>query len=226
MSGPILAVDSSNNRTTLALVDGETTLHHACCSERDNLGWLRQQVSQALDLANLDVTDIQRFAVSSGPGALTGVRVGVGFVQAMAQAVERPVVGVNTLAAMAWQLCKQQPSAPTMSLALDARMNEIYVAQWAVPSNAQGLLETNDRVISAKDELAQRTPMIAAGPGWEAYAELLPPDCALVMGIQPDALDVAQLARVGVPAEASALHVHYLRREVAKVPERLRTARA
>ncbi len=225
MNTTVLAVDTSNNRSSLALIDGDQTLYYSHSTARDNLGWLRVEVEQALLQAALELVQIQRFAVAHGPGALTGVRVGVGFVQALAFGAGRPLVGVNTLSAMGWQLRKRfaEPPSAGCSVALDARMGEIYVAHWPQAAVAADFLQAADRVIAPEKEIIQHPPSLAGGPGWEAYAAQLPTGCTLVPGIVPDALDVAQLA-LNAPAEQpERLHVHYLRREVAQVPERLRS---
>jgi tRNA threonylcarbamoyladenosine biosynthesis protein TsaB len=54
-------------------------------------------------LKNLDLKlrDIDLFAVSSGPGSFTGVRIGVAAVKGLAWALDKPVCGVSTLEAMA-----------------------------------------------------------------------------------------------------------------------------
>lgn len=221
----ILAVDSSNNRTSLALIRDSEVLHHACCTVRDNLGWLRREVGIALQHAALRLEAIDALAVAQGPGGLTGVRVGVGFVQALGLGAGIPVVGINTLSAMALQLHKRLQDAPapaSISVALDARMGQLYVARWQGAITPAALLPAEDRVIAAAEEGQQYPAGVAAGPGWEVYAKDLPADCELVTGVAPDALEVAQLACLAEPGPAEALQVHYLRREVAQVPERLR----
>lgn len=225
MTQIVLAVDTSNNRTSLALIAGDAVVHHAYSTARDNLGWLRREVQIALQNAQLDFAAISHFAVAHGPGALTGVRVGVGFVQALALGSGKPLVGVNTLSAMALQLYKRQGSHAIkgrMSVALDARMGEIYVADWESPGAAESFLHAQDRVIDPAKENDERPSALAAGPGWQAYADLLSEACELLPDVLPDALEVAQLAQLASPTSVENVHVHYLRREVAKIPERLR----
>ncbi len=225
MNQTVLAVDTSNNRTSLALVAGDAVLHHTQSTARDNLGWLRREVQIALQNAQLDFAAISHFAVAHGPGALTGVRVGVGFVQALALGSGRPLVGINTLSAMGLQLHKRLGSSALngrMSVALDARMGEIYVAHWDRPAAPASFLQAHDQVIDPAIESEERPPAIAAGPGWQAYVDLLPAGCEIIPEVFPDALEVAQLAQLAQPTSVENVHVHYLRREVAKVPERLR----
>ncbi len=221
----ILAVDTSNNRTSLALLHADAIVHHAVCPVRDNLGWLRHEVVVALQQANLSLGALSHLAVAHGPGGLTGVRVGVGFVQALALGAGLPVVGINTLSAMALQVRErhgQLPSAGQLSVALDARMGQLYVAHWSLATAEADLLRADDRVIAPALECQQHAPTIAAGPGWEAHPSKLPASCELLPGVAPDAREVARLARWAAPVAAAELQVHYLRREVAQVPERLR----
>src|SRR5690606_18392225 len=69
---------------------------------------------------------IDAIAVGRGPGAFTGVRLGVALAQGIALALARPVVPVSTLAALAW------PAAGDRILAaIDARMGEVYLGTFA-----------------------------------------------------------------------------------------------
>ena len=67
--------------------------------------------------------ELDAIAVGRGPGAFTGVRLAIAVAQGIALALDRPVVPVSTLAALALQA-----NAPRVLAAIDARMDEVYVA--------------------------------------------------------------------------------------------------
>lgn len=223
-SARVLAVDSANGRSSLALLQGQDCLWQEQTQSRDNLGWLRAQLPQALAALGWTRSQIDRLAVSHGPGALTGVRVGVGFVQGLALAWDRPLVGINTLASM--QLAARQATAEQglISVALDARMGQLYLLEQPAGLSLAELAETQPDMLIEAQAAAQRPPAaVYAGPGWEAYKASLPEGACLVPGLLPTAAAVGQLAAHAKPQPATALRIHYLREQVAQVPERLRT---
>ena len=67
--------------------------------------------------------ELDAIAVGRGPGAFTGVRLAIAVAQGIALALDRPVLPVSTLAALALQA-----NAPRVLAAIDARMDEVYVA--------------------------------------------------------------------------------------------------
>lgn len=227
MSTCILAIETSNNRTSLALRVGGETAFSAICGVRDNIGWLRQQVTAALAAQQLAMTDLTAVAVTHGPGGMTGVRVGVGFAQGLALAAQVPLAAVNTLSVMAWSVQQRigRESEGRLSVALDARMGEIYVADWPLGASARELLEAADRVSVRDVESATEDLRVIAGPGWDLAApEMLPAGVRTVSGVIPDAQDLAALAEHVDTREAREVQVHYLRHRVAEVPARLRDA--
>lgn len=81
---------------------------------------------QAL-LASTQVTmaDVDRFAVTVGPGSFTGLRIGVAAVKGMAFATEKPCVALSTLECMAGNLAH---SGDLILAAMDARCAQVYYA--------------------------------------------------------------------------------------------------
>ena len=172
----VLGIETANGRSSLCLSAGGAVLAQAQCERRDALGWLRGSVPQLLAQAGLAGSELAALAVSHGPGALTGVRVGVAYAQGLALAWRRPLVGINTLHALAWSAWQAAGDAAVpLSVALDARMGEIY--EW----HGAALPPANDE---PGDRLAAPRPpagiALYAGPGWEAYAEQLPAQSTLL----------------------------------------------
>jgi len=71
------------------------------------------------------IGEVDRFAVTSGPGSFTGVRIGVAAVKGLAQVGDRPCAGVSTLAAMAAQAAFL---GGVLCCAMDARRGQVYAA--------------------------------------------------------------------------------------------------
>ena len=169
-------------------------------------------------LKNLDITvkDLDLVAVAHGPGSFTGVRIGVSAAKGLAWGLDKPVVGVSTLEAMAYQI--PQPGAIICPV-MDARRNQVYNAlfEWK-DGNLIRLCE--DRAISltelADDLKRFASPCILLGDGADiTYASLK--DSSVPASLAPELLryqtayGVALAAVNSTPIPAIALEPSYLR---------------
>src|SRR5436190_10050766 len=91
-----------------------------------------------LDEAGIAKSALDAIAVGRGPGAFTGVRLAIALAQGLALALDRPVVPVSTLAALALGALTDDPSGSAILAVIDARMGEIYAG--AFERDADGLV--------------------------------------------------------------------------------------
>ncbi len=120
--------------------------------------------------AGLGRRDLHAIAVGIGPGAFTGVRLGVSLAQGMALALAIPAIPVSTLAVLAQGAEHDGPIAVVM----DARMGECYVGFFQkIDGIAQAL--TEQQLLKPEDI---RVPFdgewIGVGSGFAAYRERMP----------------------------------------------------
>ncbi len=120
----VLAVDTSSIVATAAIMDddrliGEYILNH----KKTHSQKLMPIIKEILHSAELKVSDIDVFAVASGPGSFTGLRIGVATIKGLAHAVNKPVIGISTLDGLAFNLpfCKYL-ICPIM----DAKREQVY----------------------------------------------------------------------------------------------------
>ena len=173
-------------------------------------------------LKNTDLTpkDMDAIAVSVGPGSFTGIRIGVSAAKGLAFSLDKPAIGVSTLAAMARNLSCVEG---LVVCAMDARRNQVYNANFAA-ENGQITRLTEDRAIALAD-LAQALrsdprPKFVVGDGARlAYDFLteagiacrLAPPHLLMQNAMSVALEAEELAAQGKLVSAQELDAFYLR---------------
>ncbi|MCC8362396.1 tRNA (adenosine(37)-N6)-threonylcarbamoyltransferase complex dimerization subunit type 1 TsaB [Lysobacter sp. A6] len=121
----LLAFETATEACSVAVwVDGEVIERFDLAPRRHAelaLPW----ADEVLHEAGVRRTELDAIAVGRGPGAFTGVRLAIAIAQGIALALDRPIVPVSTLAALALQA-----RAPRVLAAIDARMGEVYAAAY------------------------------------------------------------------------------------------------
>lgn len=122
----ILAVDSSALVASAALCEDERLLaEYTLNNKNTHSETLLPMIESLLSFFSLEVGDVDIFAVSSGPGSFTGVRIGAATVKGLAFASKKPCVGVSTLEALAYNLRFYKGLiCPVMN----ARRSQVYTA--------------------------------------------------------------------------------------------------
>ena len=136
----ILAIETSSSwcSVALSLNDSSPLVRHSQVSAGASqllLPW----VEDLLNEADCKLSSLDAIAVGIGPGAFTGVRLGVAAVQGLATAAKLPVLPVASLDAIASQLVLKpafiDTGAHSFIVALDARMGEVYWAEYRTVLN-------------------------------------------------------------------------------------------
>ena len=95
--------------------------------ERGQAEALAPMVQDTMVLAGVAFKDLARIAVTTGPGTFTGVRIGLAMARGLGVALNIPITGINSLAAIA---CNETEIDLSIVVAVDARANEIYFAAY------------------------------------------------------------------------------------------------
>lgn len=175
-------------------------------------------VQAALKQAGIGLAQCDAIAFGAGPGSFTGVRTACGVAQGLAFGLDLPVVPVITLHAMA-QACRDKCGADDVLVVLDARMEEVYWAQYRYRDGWQVVLAP---ALSPASAVAASGPVTACGNGLIAYAsafDAAPFAANALPEVMPHAQQVARLAQIELAAgHAVAAHDAqpvYLRNKVA-----------
>ncbi|MEO6171026.1 MAG: tRNA (adenosine(37)-N6)-threonylcarbamoyltransferase complex dimerization subunit type 1 TsaB [Lysobacter sp.] len=187
---------------------------------------------QVLAEAGIARTALDAIAVGRGPGAFTGVRLAIAIGQGIALALDRPIVAVSTLAALAVAALPAADAAPSLAqhviASIDARMGEVYLGAFRVQGGDATLIGREAVLAAASVELPERpvgsAGWIAVGTGFAATdgalrARLAGDLVAVNATALPRAGDVARLAaKAWLRGEAVAPELAepaYLRNQVA-----------
>jgi len=110
----------------VAVMDDEKLLgEYSINNKKTHSQKLMVMVNEIMKNLDLKPSDIDVFAASIGPGSFTGLRIGVATAKAMAYAMSKPVVGVPTLDALAYNIVT---SRSVICPILDARNNQVFTA--------------------------------------------------------------------------------------------------
>lgn len=150
----ILAIETSTEACSVALwVAGEVRERHEIAPRRHTdlvLPWCDELLADA----GISRRQLDAIAVGRGPGAFTGVRLGVAIAQGIALALDRPAVPVSTLAALAMRaVALGAGEGDSVLAAIDARMSEVYTARYVLVSEHGALRPTpiSDEQVLAPD---------------------------------------------------------------------------
>lgn len=179
----LLALDTATEACSVALLRGGEKTHLAQFAQREHTKHILPMVDEILAQACITLHQVDALVFGRGPGSFTGVRIGAGIAQGLAFGAELPVIPVSNLAAMA-QAAYVQYQAENVLTAIDARMNEVYFAQWQAQKVRSDFGEFLDwqpmiaeQVCSPSkviEKVAQQyhENAVLVGTGWAAYPEL------------------------------------------------------
>lgn len=222
----LLAIETSTEACSVAVwIDGQLLERFEIAPRRHTelvLPWAGELLAEA----GIAKSQLDAIAVGRGPGAFTGVRLAVALVQGMALALDKPVLPISTLAALALPAMTPapQPDLPVLA-AIDARMGELYLGLFrAEPGQLLAGIGYEWMSSTAAPALAFAGSVIGVGSGFAAASQSLVNalDGRLVRfdaNALPHAADVARLAAPaferGEAIAADLLEPAYLRNKVA-----------
>ncbi|MFC6654757.1 tRNA (adenosine(37)-N6)-threonylcarbamoyltransferase complex dimerization subunit type 1 TsaB [Roseibium salinum] len=136
----VLAIDTAlANCAAAVLDDGADTACFVACGEEIGRGHaerLMEMIGEVMAETSTAFSDLDRVAVTVGPGSFTGLRVGLAVARGFGLVLGTPVVGITTLAAIARACAREEDEAPLL-VALTGKGEEVYCQEFTsagVPS--------------------------------------------------------------------------------------------
>ena len=216
----ILAVDTALGACSVAVLDGESILAHKfVLMDRGHAEALAPMVEDAMCEAGIAFTQLDRLAVTTGPGTFTGQRVGLAFMRGLRIALKKPLIGVTTLETMC-VAARAESRLSNAAAIYDAKRGEAYLAIVArdevVTEPTLVLLDEVASIIANNTSGKVALAGTAAARVAQDFAAI-DRERTLTTVRQPDALWVARLGQKA-PATVKAPSPLYLRAPDAKLP--------
>lgn len=165
----LLAVETSVIAGGVALFEGDRMLRLDTFDSRTPASArLVPAIKTLLEQENLTLQDLDAFAVSIGPGSFTGLRVGLTAVKTLASFLEKPVIPVPTLMALA--LGAGKCDVPVGAI-LDARKGEVYGAYFSIGPGVTRLTEDRVLPVEAFIEAKPGNRICLVGNGLREYRD-------------------------------------------------------
>lgn len=194
----ILSIETATKACSAALHDeGRLLARQELQIDKSHSAFLAPMIRELMDHTGKNMKALDAVAVSKGPGSYTGLRIGTSTAKGICYALDIPLISINTLMAMAYQVNRANYQKYRLCPMLDARRMEIYYlmadADLRVIQSTQSLVVDEQ---SFTEELDQG-PVIFFGNGMPKTREILIKQSGafFIEDIIPEAGSIGELAR-------------------------------
>ena len=170
----VLSMDSSSLVTTVALLKDEHLLGEFTLNfKREHSVILMEKIEMLLKDCNIDISEVDGFVVSKGPGSFTGLRIGMATVKGLSMGSNKPYLSISSLDALAYSLVNFDGIICPI---IDALRDSVFTCMYK-SSNGE-LSKIIDYSALSLDELVEvlqqkDEPVIFTGDGVYKYKEYL-----------------------------------------------------
>lgn len=227
----ILAIDTSTPSGSIALLEDDQLIAElTTCIQKTHAERLLPSIKTLLDNIGTKLEHIDGFALAIGPGSFTGLRIGLSTIKGLAWSLNKKVVGISTLEALAMNLPYSDKQICPL---LDARKKEVYAAVYKCNNNWPTCIMP-DTAISPDNLINQiKEPTIFLGDGIKVYGNLIKDMLKDMAVIAPAHLWQIKASSVGLLAwkkfkygnidSPESIRLNYLRPSEAEIKFRLKT---
>lgn len=169
----VLGIESSSLVASVAVVtDDVMTAEYTVNFKKTHSQTLLPMIDEVVKLLEMDLSSIDGIAVSGGPGSFTGLRIGSATAKGLGLALDKPLIHVPTIDAMAYNL---YGSSSLICPIMDARRNQVYTGLYYCTSRVEvvkGQCAMDMRgLIQELDE--RKEPVVFLGDGVPVYRPMI-----------------------------------------------------
>jgi len=173
------------------------------------------QIAELLAKHGFSRPEIEAFAVASGPGSFTGLRVGLSAIKALAEVLHKPIAAVSLLEAVAVASGREG----ILLAGLDASRKEIYAGEYEVSGGVASLVQ--ERLLTAEEFVAFARGRTVITPDGTVAAVARAAGLTVVEIERPRSDWIAKLGwkkiQAGLTVSAEALDANYIRHTDAEI---------
>lgn len=164
----ILAIDTSTTHSSCAVMDDNNIVGDFSINQSmSHNEILLVMVDEMLKKLNIDIEDIDLFVAVTGPGSFTGIRIGVTVVKALAMALNKPIVAVNTLEALSFGVFSDKKKIPL----IDARGERVYYGVYEGINNENIVAPALLTIDELLDEFSDKCEFVFVGDCVNLYKD-------------------------------------------------------
>ena len=198
----ILAIDSSGLVASVAVAEddnlcGEFTINY----KKTHSQTLLPMLDEVVKMIDLDLNTIDAIAISGGPGSFTGLRIGSATAKGLGLALDKPLIHIPTVDALAYNLFGHRDVVCPL---MDARRNQTYTGLYEFAQGGMHILQTQcavgiDEIIAQINTLGRAVVFLGDGvPVFESYIR---ENCKVSYSFAPAHMNKQRAASVAVLAE-------------------------
>lgn len=208
----MLCIDASGKTAACAVTDGDNILADSLLNTGlTHSQTLLPEVDRILKESDVDISEIDEFAVTTGPGSFTGLRIGLALVMGLAG--NRPIRAVPTLFALAHNADDRDG---IVIPALDARRQQVYSAVFRCSGGVISRLEDDcaepvERIIKKAKEYEKTDPIIILGDGAYLFDNIITDKIKFAKNLYPTGKGIFKAAKSIAPLTARDIRLNYLR---------------
>lgn len=132
----VIALDTTTRSGSIALVEDDRIVdERAGDATRTHAQRLPAEIIALLEAHGTGVAGVDLYAVASGPGSFTGLRIGIATVQGLALVQGRPAAGISALEALAQAASVDRPPGTLIAALIDAHRREVFAAVYRVTAD-------------------------------------------------------------------------------------------
>ena len=195
----VLGLDSSGLVASVAVVEdtelrGEYTINY----KKTHSQTLLPMLDEVAKMIELDLETIDAIAVAGGPGSFTGLRIGSATAKGLGLALQKPLIHVPTVDALAYNLVGHKDMVCPL---MDARRNQTYTGLYVFERNEMQVLHAQcaigiEEIIEKINE--QNRPVVFLGDGVPVFASFIPEYCTVPYSFAPAHMNKQRAGAVAV----------------------------
>lgn len=132
----ILGIDAALNGCGVAVLAGDKRVQRSQVMERGQSERLLPLIEEAMAEAGLDYAQLQAVVTTLGPGAFTGLRIGLSTAKTFGLSLDIPVYGVSTLQALAWEFAAENKAGLPFWVVLETKRQDFYAQSFTAAGSA------------------------------------------------------------------------------------------